>query len=80
MCVNARRILVPTDNNFSWETVFTAGFELDVLKRKRPYMWTIWVSPLGLSDMVTAEISAAISRNTLHCFTWVHPVSHRNGW
>lgn len=30
----------------SWETVITAGFELDVLRRKRPYRWTIWVSSL----------------------------------
>ena len=29
---------------FSWETVFTMGFELDVLRGKRPYRWTIWVS------------------------------------
>ncbi|KAH9172790.1 hypothetical protein EDB89DRAFT_862214 [Lactarius sanguifluus] len=27
----------------SWETVFTAGFELDVLRGKRPYKWTIWL-------------------------------------
>ena len=30
--------------NLSWETVFTAYFELDMLRRKRPYKWTIWVS------------------------------------
>ena len=30
--------------NVSWETVFTADFELDVLRGKRPYRWTIWVS------------------------------------
>jgi len=28
---------------YMWETVFTAGFELDVLRRKRPYRWTIWL-------------------------------------
>ncbi|KAI0248120.1 hypothetical protein BJV78DRAFT_1239152 [Lactifluus subvellereus] len=28
---------------YIWETVFTAGFELDVLRGKRPYRWTIWV-------------------------------------
>jgi len=28
---------------YIWETVFTAGFELDVLRRRRPYRWTIWV-------------------------------------
>ncbi|KAH9961993.1 hypothetical protein BGW80DRAFT_1563901 [Lactifluus volemus] len=28
---------------YIWETVFTAGFELDVLRRKRPYRWTIWL-------------------------------------
>ncbi|KAI0248167.1 hypothetical protein BJV78DRAFT_842672 [Lactifluus subvellereus] len=27
---------------YIWETVFTAGFELDVLRGKRPYRWTIW--------------------------------------
>ena len=36
----------PTDNDHSWELVFTAGFELDVLRRKRPYRWTIWVNSL----------------------------------
>ncbi|KAI0248146.1 hypothetical protein BJV78DRAFT_1239333 [Lactifluus subvellereus] len=29
---------------YIWETVFTVGFELDVLRGKRPYKWTIWVS------------------------------------
>ncbi|KAI9439566.1 hypothetical protein H4582DRAFT_1536432 [Lactarius indigo] len=28
---------------YLWETVFTAGFELDVLRGKRPYKWTIWL-------------------------------------
>jgi len=28
---------------YIWETVFTAGFELDVLRGKRPYRWTIWL-------------------------------------
>jgi hypothetical protein len=36
-------------NNLSWETVFTAGFELDVLRGKRPYRWTIWVSSVQLA-------------------------------
>jgi hypothetical protein len=48
MCVQARyarrRAWMSTNNNLSWETVFTAGFELDVLRGKRPYKWTIWVS------------------------------------
>jgi hypothetical protein len=38
--------MMSTNNNISWETVFTAGFELDVLRGKRPYKWTIWVSLL----------------------------------
>jgi hypothetical protein len=29
---------------FSWEMVFTMGFEIDILRGKRPYRWTIWVS------------------------------------
>ncbi|KAI0248179.1 hypothetical protein BJV78DRAFT_1363709 [Lactifluus subvellereus] len=28
---------------YIWETVFTMGFELDVLRGKRPYKWTIWL-------------------------------------
>ena len=38
-------------NNLSWETVLTAGFELDVLRGKRPYKWTIWVSRLYYGPM-----------------------------
>lgn len=30
----------------SWETVLTADFELEVLRGKKPYRWTIWVSLL----------------------------------
>ncbi len=30
-------------HTFSWETVFTAGFELNILRGKQPYKWTIWV-------------------------------------
>ena len=41
-----KRTLILTYNHLSWETVLTAGFELDVLRRKRPYRWTIWVSSL----------------------------------
>jgi hypothetical protein len=36
--------MMSTYNKFSWETVFTASFELDALRGKRPYRWTIWVS------------------------------------
>jgi hypothetical protein len=50
MCVHARIQQGPhgmsANNNISWETVFTLGFEIDVLRGKRPYKWTIWVSPL----------------------------------
>ncbi|KAI9456852.1 hypothetical protein BJY52DRAFT_536213 [Lactarius psammicola] len=28
---------------YIWETVFTAGFELNVLRGKQPYRWTIWL-------------------------------------
>jgi hypothetical protein len=34
---------VRMQNNLSWETVLTAGFELDVLRGKISYRWTIWV-------------------------------------
>lgn len=32
--------------NLSWETLLTVDFEFDVIRRKRPYRWTIWVSHL----------------------------------
>ncbi|KAI0273939.1 hypothetical protein BGY98DRAFT_105652 [Russula aff. rugulosa BPL654] len=28
---------------FIWETVITFGFELDILRGKRPYRWTLWL-------------------------------------
>jgi hypothetical protein len=33
-----------TRKGLSWETMLTADFELDILRGKRPYRWTIWVS------------------------------------
>ncbi len=35
--------LILTYTLTSWETVFTAGFELNILRGKLPYRWTIWV-------------------------------------
>lgn len=37
-------------HTFSWEIAFTLGFELDIIRGKRPYRWTIWVSCLLLLD------------------------------
>ncbi len=55
MCVHLRgqedRVLILDSNNVSWETVMTTGFELDMLRRKRPYKWTIWVSSLRHSKL-----------------------------
>jgi hypothetical protein len=42
--------LISSCNDPSWETVITAGFELDVLRGKRPYRWTIWVSALYYAE------------------------------
>jgi hypothetical protein len=36
--------VISTNESVSWETLFTADFELDVLRGKRPYRRTIWVS------------------------------------
>ncbi|KAI0245760.1 hypothetical protein BJV78DRAFT_1260275, partial [Lactifluus subvellereus] len=41
---------------YIWETVFTAGFELDVLRGKRPYRWTIWVRCHNYGFITTAQI------------------------
>ena len=37
-------------HTFSWEIAFTLGFELDIIRGKRPYRWTIWVSRLPQLD------------------------------
>jgi hypothetical protein len=42
-------VLILSWNDTSWEILITAGFELDVLRGKRPYRWTIWVSALYIA-------------------------------
>ncbi|KAI0245158.1 hypothetical protein BJV78DRAFT_622391 [Lactifluus subvellereus] len=58
---------------YIWETVFTAGFELDVLRGKRPYRWTIWVSCRNYGFIITAQIEVAIPRDPLLWPTCLHP-------
>jgi hypothetical protein len=36
------KLLHATAGLYIWETIFTAGFELNVLRGKQPYRWTIW--------------------------------------
>ena len=60
--------------------MFTVGFELDVLRGKRPYRWTIWVSSLQLTNLTTASLKVAIPRNSLHLFTCLHLLPNRSGW
>ena len=68
-----KRVLISAYNNLSWETVFTAGFELDVIRRKRPYKWSIWVcSRVTLCiiwDLTTISTKTAIPWNPLHRVT-----------
>ena len=52
-----KRKAMSTHKSVSWETIFTAEFEVDVLRGKRPYRPTIWVSfpPTGIAiDYFTA--------------------------
>ena len=60
------RVLTSGCNNPSWETVTTAGFDLEVLRGKRPYRWTIWVSSLQYSRPRGHLNEAVIPRNPLH--------------
>ncbi|KAH9016128.1 hypothetical protein EDB85DRAFT_769336 [Lactarius pseudohatsudake] len=41
-----------------WETVFTAGLELNVLRGKQPYRWTIWVSFEPSFRFIDASLNA----------------------
>jgi len=45
--------LVELATKLSWETVLTTGFEMDVLRRKRPYKWTIWGRLYIIQDLTT---------------------------
>ena len=74
-----KRALIPSCNNLSWETVFTAGFELDVLQRKRPYRWTIWVSFLLHMWPCHHVDEIVIPRNPLHRLTFFHLLLHSSG-
>ncbi|KAH9051921.1 hypothetical protein EDB87DRAFT_628354 [Lactarius vividus] len=37
------KLLHALGSAYIWETVMTAGFELNVLRGKQPYRWTIWI-------------------------------------
>ncbi|KAH8991249.1 hypothetical protein EDB92DRAFT_1861714 [Lactarius akahatsu] len=52
---------------YIWETVFSAGFELDVLRRKRPYKWTIW---LYLGTRYTLVLPLITANFTLSYISW----------
>jgi hypothetical protein len=47
---SGKQKLISSRNIVSWEIVTTVGFELDVLRGKRPYRWTIWVSFLHKTE------------------------------
>ncbi len=57
--------------------MITFGFELDILQRKRPYRWTIWVSSLQLWGINTSSMKVALSRNPLHALTCLHSFFNR---
>jgi len=59
-------VLTSSCDDPSWETVTTAGFELDVLRGKRPYRWTIWVSSSHHSRPRGHLNEVAIPRNPLY--------------
>ena len=44
---HTQRAPMSTNNHVSWETVLSMSFEMDVLRGKRPYRWTIWVGSLA---------------------------------
>ncbi|KAI0057038.1 hypothetical protein BV25DRAFT_1920471 [Artomyces pyxidatus] len=58
---------------YFWELVCTCGFELDVLRGKRPYRWTIWVY-LSIRLNTTAALIVLLiekdSSGLSHCRTW----------
>ncbi|KAI9434965.1 hypothetical protein H4582DRAFT_2080274 [Lactarius indigo] len=54
---------------YIWETVFTAGFELNALRGKQPYGWTIWALSYAswafASLIIVLRITAIWNRNTI---------------
>src|SRR6266851_1816819 len=77
--LGGKRALISSFDKLSWETVFTAGFELDVLRRKRPYRWTIWVSFLRHIWPCHHVDEIVIPRNPLHRLTCFHLLLHSSG-
>jgi hypothetical protein len=73
---------VRTQNKLSWETVLTAGFELDVLRGKISYRWTIWVGSLltitGIQPPSHRKV--AIPWNPLYPFIHLPLLLHRYRW
>jgi len=65
---------------FIWEIVTTLSFEWDVLRGKRPYRWTIWVSSFKLWHITTTSTKVAISRNPLHRLTYFYYLLYRYRW
>lgn len=75
-----KRALIRTYDNSSWEILISFGFELDILRGKRPYRWTIWVSSLQLSHITTTSMNVAISWNPLHGLAYFHRLFYRHRW
>ncbi|KAI9456853.1 hypothetical protein BJY52DRAFT_1224092 [Lactarius psammicola] len=57
------KLLHAVGGAYIWETVFTAGFELNVLRGKQPYRWTIWYSSSSMTAVVFPARIAIWDRN-----------------
>ncbi|KAF8491207.1 hypothetical protein F5888DRAFT_1075420 [Russula emetica] len=63
-----------TNGLYIWEYLTTLDFELDVIRGRRPYRWTIWIYSLTRVCTLTAVILSFIAFDTttpINCQAWI---------
>ncbi|KAF8491232.1 hypothetical protein F5888DRAFT_1076072 [Russula emetica] len=63
-----------TNGIYIWEYLTTLDFELDVIRGRRPYRWTIWIYSLTRVSTLTSVILSFVALDTttpINCQAWI---------
>ncbi|KAF8491223.1 hypothetical protein F5888DRAFT_1075822 [Russula emetica] len=63
-----------TNGIYIWEYLTTLDFELDVIRGRRPYRWTIWIYSLTRVSTLTAVVLSFVALDTttpINCQVWI---------
>ncbi|KAF8497018.1 hypothetical protein F5888DRAFT_1906889 [Russula emetica] len=63
-----------TNGIYIWEYLTTLDFELDVIRGRRPYRWTIWIYSLTRVCTLTAIVLSFVALDTttpINCQVWI---------